>query len=91
MTRTTVEGTPAGRLAARRSASRSEAALRHFTRDAAYASFEEQERGILADGRLADLVVLSDDLLRPRRSASRTRRCCSPYWAARTRYRAREF
>ncbi|HEU0094228.1 MAG TPA: amidohydrolase family protein [Vicinamibacteria bacterium] len=40
-----------------------EAALRHFTRDAAYASFEEQRKGTLAARRLADLVVLSDDIL----------------------------
>jgi hypothetical protein len=62
LTRTTPEGTPAGgwqpqeRIAA-------EAALRHFTRDAAYASFEEQRKGTLAPGMLADLVVLSDDIL----------------------------
>jgi predicted amidohydrolase YtcJ len=62
VTRTTVEGTPAGgwnpdeRLSA-------EAALRHFTRDAAYASFEETVKGTLVPGKLADLVVLSDDVL----------------------------
>ena len=62
VTRTTLEGTPAGgwepgqRLAV-------EAALRHFTRDAAYAEHAEQERGVLAKGRLADFVVLSQDLL----------------------------
>ena len=40
-----------------------EAALRHYTRDAAYAAFREREIGVLAPGMLADLVVLSDDLL----------------------------
>ncbi|MDQ3169256.1 MAG: amidohydrolase [Acidobacteriota bacterium] len=40
-----------------------EAALRHFTRDAAYASFSEQEKGTLADGKLADFVVLTEDIL----------------------------
>ena len=40
-----------------------EAALRHYTRDAAYAAFREREIGILAPGMLADLVVLSDDIL----------------------------
>ena len=62
VTRTTPEGTPAGgwqpheRITA-------EAALRHFTRDAAYASFEEQRKGTLSAGMLADLVVLSDDIV----------------------------
>jgi predicted amidohydrolase YtcJ len=37
-------------------------ALRSYTRDAAYAAFEEQEKGTLAIGKLADLVVLSHDL-----------------------------
>ncbi len=40
-----------------------EAALRHFTRDAAYASFSEHEKGTLAHGKLADFVVLTDDIL----------------------------
>lgn len=60
VTRMTPEGTPAGgwepaqRIGA-------EAALRHFTRDAAYAGFDETTRGTLTPGKLADLVVLSDD------------------------------
>lgn len=40
-----------------------EAALRHFTRDAAYASFDETDKGTLAVGQLADFVVLSEDIL----------------------------
>ncbi len=62
VTRTTVEGTPAGgwepgqRLSV-------EAALRHFTRDAAYAEHAEETRGVLKEGRVADFVVLSQDLL----------------------------
>jgi hypothetical protein len=61
VTRTTPEGTPAGgwepqqRLGV-------EAALRHYTRDAAYAGGDDQSRGTLATGKLADLVVLSEDL-----------------------------
>jgi predicted amidohydrolase YtcJ len=62
VTRTTFEGTPAGgwEPAQRLSV---EAALRHFTRDAAYAEHAEQERGMLKQGRAADFVVLSQDLL----------------------------
>lgn len=62
VTRTTVEGTPAGgwepsqRLTA-------EAALRHFTRDAAFAEHAESQKGTLAPGKLADFVVLSQDVL----------------------------
>jgi hypothetical protein len=39
------------------------AALRHYTRDAAFAEFAEHEKGTLAVGKLADFVVLSDDVL----------------------------
>ena len=62
VTRMTPEGTPpggwypAGRISM-------EAALRHYTRDGAYASFDEDIRGTLTAGKLADFVVLSKDLL----------------------------
>jgi predicted amidohydrolase YtcJ len=39
-----------------------ENALRHYTVDAAYAGFAEQDKGTLAAGQLADLVVLSEDI-----------------------------
>ena len=39
-----------------------EAAVRHYTRDAAYAAFMEQELGTLTVGKLADFVVLSKDI-----------------------------
>ena len=63
VTRLTPEGTPkggwypAGRISV-------EAALRHYTRDAAYAGFMETEVGMLRVGMLADFVVLSEDILR---------------------------
>jgi predicted amidohydrolase YtcJ len=60
-TRTTPEGTPAGGWNPRERI-RAEAALAHFTRDAAWASFEDHRKGTLAPGKLADLVVLSDDI-----------------------------
>jgi hypothetical protein len=40
-----------------------EAALRHYTRDAAYASFDEQRKGTITPGKYADFVVLSRDIL----------------------------
>ncbi len=40
-----------------------EEALRSYTRDAAYAAFEEEEKGTITAGKLADLTVLSRDLL----------------------------
>ena len=62
--RTTPAGTPAGGWQPHERIS-VEAALRHFTVDAAYASFEESRSGTLAAGKLADFVVLSDDILSP--------------------------
>jgi predicted amidohydrolase YtcJ len=62
VTRMTPEGTPPGgwypenRIPV-------QAALRHFTRDAAFASFDEQIKGTLEPGKLADFVVLSEDIL----------------------------
>jgi len=41
-----------------------EEALRAYTRDAAYASFEENEKGTIARGKLADLVLLDRDVTR---------------------------
>lgn len=40
-----------------------EQALRSYTRDAAYAAFEEDLKGTLTPGKLADIVVLSQDIL----------------------------
>ena len=38
-------------------------ALESYTRHSAYAAFEEQSRGSLKQGKYADLVVLSKDIL----------------------------
>lgn len=40
-----------------------ELALRSYTLDAAYAAFEEQDKGSLTVGKLADIVVLSRDIM----------------------------
>ena len=61
VTRMTADGKPvggwhpAGRISV-------EAALRHYTIDGAFATFDEGIRGSLAPGKLADFVVLSQDL-----------------------------
>ncbi len=67
-TRMTPAGTPAGgwypanRITV-------EAALRHYTIDGAYASFDETKVGSLVAGKLADFVVLSEDIVaRPPRA-----------------------
>jgi predicted amidohydrolase YtcJ len=63
VTRQTADGKPiggwypSGRISV-------EAALRHYTIDGAYATFDEAERGTLTKGKLADFVVLSQDLTR---------------------------
>jgi predicted amidohydrolase YtcJ len=62
VTRMTPEGTPAGGWYPQGRIS-VEAALRHFTRDGAYATFDENRRGSLTPGKLADFVVLSQNIL----------------------------
>jgi predicted amidohydrolase YtcJ len=63
VTRKTKDGTPAGGWLPKHAISL-ESALRHYTIDAAYASFEEGEKGSLEAGKRADLVVLSDDIFK---------------------------
>jgi predicted amidohydrolase YtcJ len=63
VTRKTKDGTPAGGWLPQHAISL-ESALRHYTIDAAYASFEEAEKGSLEAGKRADLVVLSDDVFK---------------------------
>jgi predicted amidohydrolase YtcJ len=64
VTRQTPQGTPATgwhpehRLSV-------EAALRHFTIDGAHASFDDKDKGTLAVDKLADFVVLSENILEP--------------------------
>ena len=61
LTRTTLEGLPKGgwipteRLPIRK-------AIQVYTRDGAWASFDEQRKGTLTRDMLADIVVLSDDI-----------------------------
>jgi predicted amidohydrolase YtcJ len=62
VTRQTPEGTPEGGWFPENRIS-IEAALRHYTWGSAYAAFREHELGVLAPGMLADLVVLSEDIL----------------------------
>lgn len=62
VTRMTPEGQPPGGWEPSQRIS-IEAALSHFTKDGAYASQEEDVKGVLARGKLADVVVLSRDIL----------------------------
>jgi predicted amidohydrolase YtcJ len=63
VTRKTREGTPDGGWHPEMAVSL-DSALRHYTIDAAYASFEEGVKGSLAPGKLADIVVLGDDVFK---------------------------
>jgi hypothetical protein len=61
VTRSTADGLPKGGwLPAERLPLRQ--AIQAYTRDAAWASFDEQRKGILARDMLADIVVLSEDI-----------------------------
>ncbi|HYN03547.1 MAG TPA: amidohydrolase [Vicinamibacteria bacterium] len=62
VTRQDVEGRPPGGFDPDQKLTRAEA-LRTMTLDAAYGSFAESEKGSIEVGKLADLVVLSQDLL----------------------------
>jgi predicted amidohydrolase YtcJ len=63
VTRKTKEGAPDGGWLPELAVS-FESALRHYTIDAAYASFEEKEKGSITVGKRADLAVLSEDLFK---------------------------
>jgi predicted amidohydrolase YtcJ len=62
VTRQTPDGTPKGGWYSENRIT-VEAALRHYTKDAAYAAFMEKETGTLEVGKFADFVVLSADIL----------------------------
>jgi hypothetical protein len=62
VTRKTREGAPPGGWHPEQAVS-IESALRHYTLDAAFASFEQGDKGSLAAGKRADLVVLSENVL----------------------------
>lgn len=87
VTRMTPEGTPeggwypAGRISV-------EAALRHYTRDGAYASFDEESKGTLTAGKLADMVVLSQDILTIPASDIKSTRVLLTVMGGKTTYQA---
>lgn len=62
VTRMTRQGTPPGGWFPQNRID-IEAALRHYTQDAAYASFDEANKGTITAGKFADFVVLSQDIL----------------------------
>jgi hypothetical protein len=88
--RKTKQGTPAGGWLPEQAVSL-ENALRHYTIDGAFASFEEKEKGSLAAGKRADLVVLSEDLFRQPPEAILKTRILLTVMDGRTVYRDREF
>src|SRR5262249_33986046 len=63
VTRATIDGKQPGGWIPEQKIS-AEEALRAYTVSAAYAAFEEREKGSLESGKLADFVILSDDVLR---------------------------
>lgn len=90
VTRMTPEGAPAGGWQPQNRIT-VEAALRHFTRDAAYATFEEAVKGTLSPGKLADLVVLSEDILSAPPERILKARVLLTVMGGQDTYRAREF
>ena len=63
-------------------------ALRSYTRDAAFAAFEETSKGTLARGYLADLVVLDKDILSIPADEIRSTRVLFTVVGGQIRYRA---
>jgi predicted amidohydrolase YtcJ len=90
VTRMTADGNPpggwhpAGRISV-------EAALRHYTIDGAFATFNEDIRGSLVAGKLADFVVLSQDLIQVQPTAIRETRVLMTVMGGRETYRDASF
>ena len=57
-------------------------AVSMYTSNAAYASFEENLKGTIKEGKLADFVVLDKDVFQVDPLTIRTSRSCGPTWAA---------
>ena len=62
VTRKTLKGLPESGYEAEQKMSRSQA-LRSYTIDAAYAVFEEDRKGSIVKGKLADLTILNQDIM----------------------------
>ncbi|MGB5102083.1 MAG: amidohydrolase [Steroidobacteraceae bacterium] len=67
-----------------------EAALAHYTRDAAYASFEESLKGTISVGKYADFAVLSRDILAVAPAALLETRVVLTVMGGRETFRSRE-
>jgi predicted amidohydrolase YtcJ len=68
-----------------------EQALRTFTSNCAYATFDEQVKGSLEPGKLADFVVLSEDVLTCPDARLKELRALATVIGGELRYRAAEF
>ena len=62
MTRQTLEGVPPGGYEGDQKMTR-EQALRSYTLDAAFGAFEEDRKGSIEAGKLADFTVFSQDIM----------------------------
>jgi len=90
VTRTTPDGAPAGGWYPAGKIG-IEAALRHFTRDGAYAEFAERDKGTLGVGKYADFVVLSDDIVTGGDVALKNARVLLTVLGGKETYRARGY